>query len=291
MRKGDQAYWTYFSREAGYCALPGQPGGLFFNPKNMEPLINNPCHVKALEDWIKAKEYGVPGIINMDSGEIRGVYTVGDAAMAIDWGDIGVMADTSPETTVKGKVGYSIMPGSEKVWDYEKEAWVDCTENPEQCGGNKVNQASYLAFGGWLAGIDVKSKNVEAAYDFISFLGNPENSYISITTPETGFNPYRKAHFEKLAGWIGYGFVNPEAYLNAIRDTIAHPNVQPDLRIPEAARYFEALDAQLALALAGQKTPKEALDGVAKEWNQLTDELGKKSQLDAYRASLGLPVD
>jgi len=281
MRKGDQAYWTFFSRAAAYTSIPGQPGGLFFDPDTMEPLINDPGHVKALEDWLEVKKFGVPGIVNMDSGEIRGVYTVGEAFSAIDWGDIGVMADTSPESTVKGKVGYSILPGATRVWDYKKKKWVEFP---------KVNHAPYLAFGGWLGAIDAKSDHVEAAYDFISFLGNPENSYISVTTPETGFNPCRKAHFEKLAGWYGYGFVHPEDYLRAIEATIAHPNVQPDLRIPGAARYFEALDAQLSIALAGGKAPQQALDDAAKEWERITEDLGRTAQLNCYRASLGLPA-
>jgi len=154
-----------------------------------------------------------------------------------------------------------------------------------------VNHAPFLAFGGWIAGIDAKSDNVEAAYDFLSFLGSPENSYICVTTPETGFNPFRKSHFEKLAGWYGYGFVNPEDYLGAIQATIAHSNVQPDIRIPGAFRYFEALDAQLAMALAGAKTAKEALDDAAKEWEAISQDLGKEKQLKNYRASLGLPIE
>jgi len=281
MRKGDQGYWTFFSRSAAYTSIPGQAQGLFFDPETMKPLINDPGHVQALEDWIKMIEVGVPGMINMDSGEIRGVYAAGEAAMAIDWGDIGVIADTDPGSTVKGKVGYSILPGTTKTWDYVKKTWVDFSE---------VNHAPYLAFGGWLGAIDAKSNNVEAAYDFLSYLGSPENSYICVTTPETGFNPYRKTHFEKLAGWYGYGFVHPEDYLSAIQATIAHPNVQPDIRIPGAFRYFEAIDAQLSMALAGAKTAKQALDDAAKEWEAITEDLGKEKQLKNYRASLGLPT-
>lgn len=282
MRKGAQGFWTFFSRSAAYTSIPGQAQGLFFDPETMNPLINDPGHVQALEDWIEIIEFGVPGMINMDNGEVRSVYAAGEAALAIDWGDVGVISDTDPGSTVKGKVGYSILPGTTRVWDYVKESWVDFPE---------VNHAPYLAFGGWIAGIDAKSDNVEAAYDFLSYLGSPENSYISVTTPETGFNPYRESHFEKLAGWYGYGFVNPEDYLGAIEATIAHSNVQPDIRIPGAFRYFEALDAQLAMALAGAKTAKQALDDAAKEWEAITEDLGKEEQLKNYRASLGLPIE
>ncbi|KKN26557.1 hypothetical protein LCGC14_0873530 [marine sediment metagenome] len=282
MRKGAQGFWTFFSRSAAYTSIPGQAQGLFFNPETMKPLINDPGHVQALEDWIEIMEFGVPGMINMDNGEVRSVYAAGEAALAIDWGDVGVISDTDPGSTVKGKVGYSILPGTTRAWDYVKESWVDFPE---------VNHAPYLAFGGWIAGIDAKSDNVEAAYDFLSFLASPENSYISVTTPETGFNPYRESHFEKLAGWYGYGFVHPEDYLGAIQATIAHSNVQPDIRIPGAFRYFEALDAQLAMALAGAKTAKQALDAAAKEWEAITEDLGKEEQLKNYRASLGLPIE
>ncbi len=282
MRKGAQGFWTFFSRSAAYTSIPGQAQGLFFDPETMKPLINDPGHVKALEDWIEIIEFGVPGMINMDNGEVRSVYAAGEAALAIDWGDVGVISDTDPGSTVKGKVGYSILPGTTKAWDYVKKSWVDFPE---------VNHAPYLAFGGWIGAIDAKSDNVEAAYDFLSYLGSPENSYICVTTPETGFNPYRKSHFEKLAGWYGYGFVHPEDYLGAIQATIAHSNVQPDIRIPGAFRYFEALDAQLAMALAGAKTAKRALDAAAKEWEAITDDLGKEKQLKNYRASLGLPIE
>lgn len=282
MRKGAQGFWTFFSRSAAYTSIPGQAQGLFFDPETMKPLINDPGHVQALEDWIEIMEFGVPGMINMDNGEVRSVYAAGEAALAIDWGDVGVISDTDPGSTVKGNVGYSILPGTTRAWDYVEESWVDFPE---------VNHAPFLAFGGWIAGIDAKSDNVEAAYDFLSFLGSPENSYICVTTPETGFNPFRKSHFEKLAGWYGYGFVNPEDYLGAIQATIAHSNVQPDIRIPGAFRYFEALDAQLAMALAGAKTAKQALDDAAKEWDTITEDLGRKEQLKNYRASLGLPIE
>lgn len=283
-RYAGQADWCFFSRTVGYVALPGQPGGQFFDPATMKPRINSPGHVRALEDYVEIMKFGVPGMINMDSGEVRSVFASGIAAMAIDWGDIGVISEVSEESRVRGKVGYAVLPGSYEVWDFAQGQWVTLDE---------PNQAGYLAFGGWVAAIDKNSPHIEAAYDFISYLSRPENSYISVTTSETGYNPYRASHFEKLAGWIGFGFEAQaaEAYLKAIKDTIDHPNVQPDLRIPGAARYFEALDAHLALVVAGEMTPKEALDKVATIWEQITDELGRDKQLRAYRLSLGLPAE
>lgn len=283
MRKGDHAYWFYFNRAAAYTSIPGQVGGLFFDPETMEPLINDPGHVKALKDWLAIiKKFGVPGMVNMDSGEIRSVFVVGEAFGAMDWGDIGVMENTMEMSTVKGKVGYTISPGVKRVWDYKKKEWVDFPE---------VNYAPYLAFTGWLGGVSARSEQIEAAWDFLSFLGSKENSYTSVTTAQTGFNPYRYSHFEKLSGWYAYGFVHPEQYLEAIRRTITHPNVQPDLRIPGSNRYFVALDAELAIAIQGAKSPQKALDDAKKEWEKITEDLGREKQLKAYRLSLELSAE
>jgi multiple sugar transport system substrate-binding protein len=67
--------------------------------------------------------------------------------------------------------------------------------------------------------------------------------------------------------------------------------VQPDLQIPEANRYFEAIEAQLVQALAGSKSPEEALSDAADEWETITEDVGRESQLQAYRASLGLSTE
>jgi multiple sugar transport system substrate-binding protein len=49
------------------------------------------------------------------------------------------------------------------------------------------------------------------------------------------------------------------------------------------------LEIELSKALAGEVEPQAALDAIAAEWNRLTDEFGRDTQLAAYRASVGLP--
>ena len=61
-----------------------------------------------------------------------------------------------------------------------------------------------------------------------------------------------------------------------------------DLRLPGFFSYTEVLEIELSKALAGEVEPQEALDTIAEEWNELTDEFGRKNQLAAYRASMGL---
>jgi multiple sugar transport system substrate-binding protein len=39
-------------------------------------------------------------------------------------------------------------------------------------------------------------------------------------------------------------------------------------------------------ALAGQETPQAALDAVAKEWDEITDKLGRDQQIELWRKAL-----
>jgi multiple sugar transport system substrate-binding protein len=61
-----------------------------------------------------------------------------------------------------------------------------------------------------------------------------------------------------------------------------------DIRIPGSNEYFNALDDGIAKAMAGEATPQQALDEVAKNWDAITERLGKDAQLAAYKAALGV---
>jgi len=76
--------------------------------------------------------------------------------------------------------------------------------------------------------------------------------------------------------------------LAAQKNSIEAENVAIDMRLPGYFSYTEIVEIELSKALAGQVTPQEALDTVAKEWDSLTDEFGRDIQLKAYRASMGL---
>jgi len=120
-----------------------------------------------------------------------------------------------------------------------------------------------------------------------------QNSMRDVTMGGSGIDRYRLSHFDNIAAWTAGGtFTGREArnYLDVQGTSIAHPNVALDMRIPGYFQYAEALELELTKALAGEVTPQQALDTAAKEWNRLTDKLGRKRQLAAYRASMGLPA-
>jgi len=280
-RRGGQQFWFFFTHAASYTNHPENPGSMFFDPETMDAAINTEGWVKALEDYIKSVGFSPPGALNFSSGDIRTAFAGGQVAMNFDWGDTGVIAADPEQSQVSGNVGSSIVPGSTTIWNHRTGQW---DEFPE------VVKSPFMAFGGWQAAVPQSSRNVEAAWDFIEHLSNPENSGVAAITGGSGVNPYRFSHFTNIDRWLGI-FSESEAqmYLAAQQGSLDAPNVAIDMRLPGYFSYTEVLEIELSKALSGDVSPKEALDAIAEEWNDLTDEFGRDSQLAAYRSSMGLP--
>ena len=279
MVRGGQQFWFFFTHAAAYTNDPNQKGGMFFDPETMDARINNPGWVKALDDYIKSVKVSPPGATGFSSGDVRTAFAGGKVAMNFDWGDTGTIATDPKQSQIAGKVGSALTPGSTEVWSAKENKWLTF---------DQPLQSPFMAFGGWQAGVPEASANKEAAWDYVNFLTNPENSIEAAITGGTGVNPYRTSHFD-VTKWTGL-MSEPEAtsYLAAQKGSIEAPNVAVDMRLPGYFSYTEVLEIELSKALAGQVTSQEALDTVAAEWNKLTDQFGRDKQLAAYRAAMGL---
>lgn len=274
-----QSYWTFLGIAASFAKAPGNPA-YFFNTNTMKPEINNPGFVQALDLYSALVKVGPPGVTNWDVGDIRSNFPAGKVVLGIDWGDVGPLASDPNSSVVVGNWGSAMEPGVDRYWDNQKGRWV-----------SGLNQAPYLAFGGWIQGVTSTSKNKAAALDFAAFMGNQTMSLRLCVEPGTGVNPHFTTDLNNLPPWTKLGMTETEAkeYLDAIGNIIGNSNNVVDLRIPGAAEYFDALDTGLAQAVAGQVSSKDALDGVAKQWDQITDRLGRAQQKKLYRQMLGLP--
>jgi len=275
-----QSYWTFLGVASAYAKAPDDPG-YFFDPKTMEPRINNPGFVAALDTYSALAKVGPPDVLNWTVGDIRSNFPAGKVVLGIDWGDVGPLASDAKSSAIVGKWGSAMEPGVDKYYDPNTKAWVE-----------KYNQAPFLAFGGWVASVAKTTKHAECALDFISFMGSQNMSANLVVTPGSGVNPHYFSDGNNTAPWLALGMSEQQAkeYLDAVSGILAHPNAVVDLRITGAFEYFDTLDAQLARAVAGELTSQAALDQVAKDWNAITDRLGRDQQKTLYRQQLGLPT-
>lgn len=291
-KRNAQGYWFLTSVAGGYLQSKGTSQGVFFKTEDMTPLIDNDGFRKALEVYKKTSEYGPPDELNLDVADTRVMFAAGRCALSMDWGDIGSISVDPSMSKVMGKVGSTILPGSDQVVDRETGKFVACDADTCPHAIDGLNHAPFAAFGGWGGGINTNAdpKVKDAAYAFFSYLSQPAQSNEDVTKGQTGFNPYRLSQLEDVATWeeMGMGKENAESYLGAIRTSLNSPNMILDLRVPQNQRYQQVvLDTAVARYLAGELDVDQTVDAVVDGWNEVTEELGADEQLEAYKATIG----
>ena len=276
--KGYGTTLLFLTKAAAYAKYPFDRS-YYFDPDTMKPRINNPGFIKALEEYIDIMKYAPGQIINFAPAEVRESFIMGDTALAIDWANTGAMAQNSKESVVQGKVGYAKLPGSNIVYNPNKNQWEKIYNAPSSITGN------------WVIVVNKNSKNKKAAFDFASYMCSKKITNKYVVEGSSGINPSRYSHLKlngNIAKWKENGFSKDQAerYLNTIFESLASKNVVSDLRIPGADLYYGVLENYIDKAVKKEMTPKEALDMAAKEWDKITKKMGKEKQLKLYRESI-----
>jgi multiple sugar transport system substrate-binding protein len=304
MSRGTQSYWWIYDHAAPYSVLPGGPDKyhwqLYFDPETMEPICaGNQGWIEALKLAQSMVPLGPPGMLGYSVSEVRAGMVAGESALAIDWPDIGVMSVDPKLSKIVGNCGFGSIPGSAKVWDREKKDWVKADWSTDlDHSGAPINQWPINNGTGWAGHIVKTAASVDAAYDFLRFLGSPAISLLDVVRGSTGFNPYRFSHFapESMRTWLQQGFTQNDAlaYLDEIKrafgktDPVNPKKVAciPDLKLPGTAAYNDSLDLHYTSCLAGKETPEDCVAAIGKEWDVITDRFGRDKQKAAYQTML-----
>ncbi len=292
-KRNAQSYFAIMSVAAAFSQTQGTGQGFFFDPETMKPLVNNEAWIEAFNVYKATGQYGPPEELNHDIGDTRSLVQAGRCAMVIDWGDIGPLSIDEAGAAIKNKMGAAVMPGTSKVLDRESGKLVDCDETRCPHAIDGINQSPFAAFGGWAGAINKKADDSvkQAAYAYLSYVNQPEQSNVDVTMGWTGFNPYRNSQLNDTSKWIEAGF-SPEFaenYLGAIKDSLNNPNMASDLKIPGTAQYQGVvLDRELARFLADEITAAEAVANIEAGWEEITDDFDRETQQAMYKASLGI---
>jgi multiple sugar transport system substrate-binding protein len=245
--------------------------GVTYFDENMNPVINTPGAVAALQNMVDSLKNSPPDVLNSGYDELRDVFIQGRAAMVVQWTDVPKKAADPSASVIVGKVGVGRVPGT--------------------LVGDTVVHRSMMPVGRVVA-IAADSQVKDAAYCVAKDIAY-NRSLEDVSTALTGLDPYRQFHLENADAFATLmGKDNAQAYLDGLKQALA--DGFPEIFIPGSAQYEDELDLEVNRALAGEITPQEALDNVAAKWNEITDTLGRDNQiavwkqaLDSYRA-LGL---
>jgi multiple sugar transport system substrate-binding protein len=247
------AGWSFWWWQLRF-ASKASPQAYYFDD-DMNPLVNTPEGISALEDLVKLKPYMPKDVPSWDLTQTYALMGKGEVAQETAWASIAKFANGA-DSKIKGNVGTAPMPGTK----------VD---------GKLVSRSLY-GYGGSLS-VWSHSKNPEAAYLFAQWISSPEMASEMIAGP--GFSdPYRINNITSPKLKAAY---TPEVMADARR--VAEESV-PEIMIKGSNEYCTALDEQITRAYAGQVTPAQAMANVEKAWNATTKRLGRAGQQSAWRA-------
>jgi len=293
VRQG-QSFWWIVDFASARLQSQGTGQGVFFDQETFNPLFGpNPAFIQALELFKETGNYGPPDELTIDLNTTRDLFLTGRCALTMDWGDIGSLSIDPERSTMQDKVGTVTIPGSTEVLDRTTGQMVACdaTTCPHAIDG--INYAPFAAFGGWGGGVSTAAddQTKAAAFAFFSYLNQPAQSNVDVTIGASGYNPYRLSQFESIDSWVAAGFSEAAAtnYLGAIQGSLSSENMVLDLSIPATNRYLQVtLDTVVNQYLAGEFTAEEAAQEIYNQWNEISDEIGRDAQHQAYLASLGI---
>ena len=272
VKRDDLMFSAFISRAAPYAKHPDVKGGFFFDLKTMEPLINTPGFVRGLELFIDAQASFPPGGKNFGLGDEIFSFGGGQTLMSYSWDDAYIQANQK-DSRIRNKVAAAELPGASQVWNRDTSSW-DSFETP--------NRAPYMTWG-WSSAVSKMSKEQEMGFDFLCFFSNEANARHDMQIGRFGVNPYRNSHFDvdywKAQGWVTK---TAQSYVSTLSEMEKSKNRVFDFRVPGVSQFMSSMANGVSEAMAGQKTAKEALDGVAKEWKEITARIGKDRLRKAY---------
>jgi len=279
MARDNLMFSAFISRVGPYAKHPDITGGFWFD-ENMVPQVNNPGFVQGLTDMVEAVNFVPPGYSSFGLAEEITSFGKGEALFSYTWDDAYVQANQA-DSPIRTSVAAAVLPGAEKVWNRETEQW----DTP--AGG--VNYAPYISWG-WTSAVTADSPVQQMAFDYLCFFGNAANHTIDLSIGRFGVNPGRTGDFE-LDFWtdaVGWDQTSASTYIDTMLAYEANTNRVFDLRVPGNGEFYTSMAFGVAEALAGQKTPQEALDGVAAEWEAIIERIGSDVISDAYQSVIQL---
>jgi multiple sugar transport system substrate-binding protein len=240
-------------------------GGLEFSYDDMTPFPDRDLALKVLQNGKDCfDKYSPPGSKSFTYSDANNALWVdGTAFMMPGWPDAWRMANDPATSKFVGKVAVSIMPG------FERDGKI--IHRPNMSGGRAM----------WIGS---QSQVKEAAYKVLVFFANPEVTKYLVTDTTSWLDPFRKSHMvpEHFRTLCRDNFELCQIYVQVQTDSIN--SGYPEPQITGAPQYHDIIERYNGQVFGGKMEPQEALDNMVKEFDALTDKLGRDQQLKEWQA-------
>jgi multiple sugar transport system substrate-binding protein len=226
--------WSWSQNEAAICdyAVLVQAFGGQFLDANGKPAFQTGGGLDALKFMVDSIKEGVtnPHSTEYLEEDVRGVFSSGKAAFALNWTYMYELANNNPkESKINGQVGVIAPPGVE--------------------GKSTISTVN----GAMGLGIPTNSKKADAAWSYIQFLSSPEiEAKYANSSP-----PIWKSFYEDAAKSHPANADLIAAQAGSFNALFARPQV------PDYQQFSARLQKALQEALLGKATPEDALKSAA----------------------------
>lgn len=274
---------TFLARVAPEIALRGRLS-VVLDRQTMKPLITLPPFVESLR---QIKAVASKRSLDLNPQEVYQLAAAGDSAIAITWPSIGFEApdgDPADEQELEENPipVFASLPGSNRWYDSGSNSWAKRSDDEQL-------QTDTIGYGGLIGSVTASSPNDQTAWEFLSWLCSKKISLVTMAqSPAVG--PFRASHLGEVSRWAG-NRVSVEV-ADQFADVVAasHNRAQAIIfpRVPSHHKYFDILDQAVRDCVGGQKTPEDALGEASRKWEEMTEALGRKEQIDNLKRATGL---
>ena len=171
---------------------------------------------------------------------------------------------------------FSALPRTGSVFDALRERW-----QPRATG----SPLTVLGFAGRTLSVTRGSRNASSAFKLLAWLTTDEvATQLSSRSHATVW--FRGSQRRQAKRWLGGR--GGDELVGLVTQQLTSESFYLLPRIPGIDRYLDSLEKAIVQAVGGERSPVEALEAAADQWEALTETLGQEKQRRAYRWHLGL---
>lgn len=273
---------AFLARVAPEIALRGRLS-VVFERQTMKPLVATTPFVESLQ---QLKAVASKRSLELDPKRLYRLAAAGDSAIAMTWPALGFAEETdeAPDEEELDENPIPLitsLPGSGRWYDSRSGGWG-------KRSGDDQTHTDTIGYGGLIGSVAATSANDQTAFEFLSWLCSKKISLVTMPqSPEVG--PFRASHIGDVSRWAGDRISLDVA--DEYADVLAanHDRGQAIIfpRVPGYQKYFEVLDNAVRDCIGSEKTPEEALEEVARKWEEITEASGRKQQIRNLRQATG----
>lgn len=271
---------TLLARAAPYARQRSRYSTLF-DFQTMEPLIDQPPFVRALEELVALHQAHAEQALSWTVDTCRQMLYDGRCAVALAWPAAWSAEQEQLTTTVP--FGVASCPGSAQWYNSRTASW-EARQDDDQ-------RVPLLSVAGRLVAVGRRTEQAQAAWGLaVTLTGERLAGAISARSRDTA--PARAQQLAAIGLWLPQPTPGglAQQYAGVLETFQHHNSYLHSLRLPGFGQYQAALDDAVRQALLGERTAADALGEAAERWRQITRAMGLPSQTGAYQMSLGLEM-